>query len=274
MKHKHIELVLSGGGARWVAHIGVIKRLIEHGYHISAVSGASAGSLIWLFVCSGMPIDDIIDLVTHVKLRDMLKIDISLTSYMNLNNLEKIIKQYIAYDDLADLPCPLYVSTTDLKTGHNIIYSQGNISTLIKASCSIPFSFKAVSYDRKILVDWGITNNFPIEPFVSGYDELVRNQTNTIPLHHDRRRPLLIGIDVNPYESLQKNSIAEVIPRSLKLLVQQSYQFKKHLCDYCIQPQALKKIGIFHAHHYQQIIEIGYQAAEDQWWSQQERSEL
>lgn len=100
-----------------------------------------------------MPIDDIIDLVTHVKLRDMLKIDISLTSYMNLNNLEKIIKQYIAYDDLANLPCPLYVSTTDLKTGHNIIYSQGNISTLIKASCSIPFSFKAVSYDRKILVD-------------------------------------------------------------------------------------------------------------------------
>lgn len=220
-----------------------------------------------LLVCSGIPIDDIIDIVCSVRLRDLVNIDLSMSGCMRLDKLEEVMKKHIVYRDLADLPIPLYVSTTDLKSWHNIIYQQGKIMSIIKASCSIPFSFKAVCYGRRILVDGGVTNNFPVEPFLEGYDCTQTDPDHVASLHRGRGRSLLIGVDVNPYKHLQKNSLPHIIPRSITLLIQQSYMLKKHFCDYYLQPQKLQDISIFQTHDYQHIIDIGYNTAENQWWS-------
>lgn len=269
IKSKKIKLVLSWWWSRWLAHIGVIKRLIEHWYTIDSISGCSAGSIVGLFVCSGIDIQEIEHIFTAIKFWDILKWNMNLTGLMNLNRLSYIIKKHITITDIKQTQIPFFVSTTDLKTGYNIIYNQWNIEHIIKASCSIPISFQPIKYDHKILVDGGITNNFPIEPFLPWFDLWRRNQNNElknnqiIPIRSNN----IIGIDINPYQWVKSLWIQETVPRSMNLLTQQSYNYKRHLCHDTIQPQKLNTIGLFQSNELQYIVDIGYEAAQEKWWN-------
>ena len=72
--------------------------------------------MIGLCVCAGIPINEIIDILTQVKLRDLLKFDINKSGLMSLDNIANLISQYIKIDRIENLPIPLYVSTTSLTT--------------------------------------------------------------------------------------------------------------------------------------------------------------
>lgn len=255
---------------RWLAHIGIIKRLVEHKYHIWAISGSSAGAVIGLCVCAGIPINEIIDILTQVKLRDLLKFDINKSGLMSLDNIANLISQYIKIDRIENLPIPLYVSTTSLTTWLNMIRHTGDVIPIIKWSCSIPVSFQTIKYDHHILVDGGVTNNFPIEPFLDKRDLYRWNdgtQTEPYLWRSHASHNIIIWIDVNPYKWIRNNKITEIVPKSISLSVQQAFIYKRHLCDHWIQPSKLQSIKLFDTINPAYIINIGYQEAQKKRWN-------
>lgn len=145
--HQFYHLVLSGGGVRGLAHIGMYRALTEAGYRISRVSGTSCGALIGLCIAAGKSPDEIEELFTEHSLFNFLKPAFSSHGLFSMSIIEKVITKYIPYRDLSELPLPLRVCVCDIRTGEPLYYDTGDIRKLITASCAVPGIFKPVLYD-------------------------------------------------------------------------------------------------------------------------------
>jgi NTE family protein len=176
MKPK-ISLVLSGGGARGFAHIGVIERLKEE-FEIVSISGTSIGALIggleavgkleeyrkWL--CSLEFVDMIKFLQFRMK-RGEKKINI---------NLEKIfskLEEWTAGVKIEDLPIKFTAVAVDLKREREYWFQKGDLLTAIRASTAIPGIFPPVELDGMSLVDGGVLNLLPIAPVIGDQTDLI-----------------------------------------------------------------------------------------------------
>ncbi len=144
--HQSYHLILSGGGVRGLAHIGMYRALVEAGYRIARVSGTSAGALVGLCIAAGKSPDEIEEMFTEHSLFNFLKPAFSVSGLLSMSIIEKVITKYIPYRDLSDLPLPLRVCVCDIKTGEVLYYDTGAIAKLITASCAVPGIFKPVLY--------------------------------------------------------------------------------------------------------------------------------
>ncbi len=128
MTKKSHYLVLSGGGIRGMAHIGMYKALVEHGYTITHISGTSAGALVGLFIAAGKTVEEMEQIVQEQSgFSGVFTVLQSFFSQYNLFTskiIEKIIEQHIPYKNLEDLPVPLRVCVTDIDTGEVLYYTQ------------------------------------------------------------------------------------------------------------------------------------------------------
>ena len=198
-KDKKIALVLSGGGARGIAQIGVIKYLEENGIEPDYVIGTSIGSIIGGMYSSGYTsseMDSIFKLERYSKIfelndevernelflyqkqleqRNSIKLnfeDFKFEIPKSLsygNNFDLMLKEifwnsrYISDNDFDNLKYKFRAVATDLITGKSVSLSKGNLINSIKASSSIPLRFPPIEMDSMFLVDGGIKNNVPIE---------------------------------------------------------------------------------------------------------------
>jgi NTE family protein len=164
-----IALVLGGGGARGIAHIGVLRAIYKEHIPIDLVVGTSVGSIVGAFYCAQVPFEKMYELanktnigtfsnINYISIMDMLLTD----NLFSNDNLEKYINENISNIEFDELKIPLVCVATDLKTGERILLREGSVAFAARASSTIPGIFKPVEYMQRYLVDGGLTENVPV----------------------------------------------------------------------------------------------------------------
>lgn len=231
--------VLSGGGARGVAHLGVIKALEEIDIKPSGISGTSAGAIVGAMYASGHSPDEILKIIVKAKFFTSLRPAMSLSGLLKMESLAKVFGEYLQ-DDFASLNIPLIVAATDLQQGVTKYFDEGPlIKPLLAASC-IPVIFKPVELNNTQYVDGGILNNLPIEPLLGKYDKIVGVHTN--PIH-------------NTFEGTNAKAIIE---RSLLMAISGNIAQRAAKCDIYIEPEGLGVFGGMDLTRAQEIFDLAY----------------
>jgi len=159
-----IGLVLSGGGAAGVAHIGVLQALDRAGIVPDFVVGASMGALIGAAYCFGNDVYHMEREARQMSWKDVAPLTIPrMMGLIPSENIRRLFSRHAKGNYFADLKIPLAVIITDLKAGERLIVQEGDLFDAVQASCAIPGIFTPVKQDDKILVDGGVLSNLPVD---------------------------------------------------------------------------------------------------------------
>ncbi len=156
-----IGLALSGGAARGIAHVGVLKYLEERNLKPSCVAGTSAGSIVGSLYCSGTTVDQLVKIASTMSWKDLINISFPKKGIIDSTRLLKIIKEHIGEITFNDLDIPLVINAVDLLSGEEIVIEKGPVAEAVQASCAIPGIFTPVKRDKHLLVDGGLLENVP-----------------------------------------------------------------------------------------------------------------
>ena len=165
-ENKKISLVLGSGGARGLAHIGVIQVLEERGYEISSISGSSMGALIGGIYAAGK-LEIYTEWVCALDRLDvfrLLDVSFSGTAIFKGERIINTLRDLIGQQNIEDLPISFTAVATDLEESKEVWLSSGPLCDAIRASIAFPTIFSAFSYKGKTLVDGGLLNPIPIAP--------------------------------------------------------------------------------------------------------------
>jgi len=159
-----IGLVLSGGGARGIAHIGIIKVLRENNIPINVIAGSSMGAFVGAAYSASLNIDEIEKKALMFNQKKFFHLyDFSLKSgLIKGEKVEQFIKSFIKANDFSELKIPLVVNATDLSTGKEVIFNKGNLIHAVRASMNFPGFFVPKKINNHYLVDGGVVNPMPI----------------------------------------------------------------------------------------------------------------
>jgi NTE family protein len=159
-----IGLALSGGGARGIAHVGVLRALVEHQIPIDAIAGASAGALIGGCYASGLPIEQLAQMARTFRWRQTARLSFSRLGLQSNARMEKFLRKHLPVTRFEDLKIPLAIMVTDLLKGESIVFRDtGDVPFAIRASCCIPALYAPVrDAEGRYLIDGGIVKNLPI----------------------------------------------------------------------------------------------------------------
>ncbi len=219
-----IGLALSGGAARGMAHVGVLKALAENGIRIDCVAGTSAGSLVGGALASGMPLEDIKDLGRKLRWRDIGRVTMSRLGVQSNERLEQYLRARLPVSKFEDLPIPFAVVATELKTGAAVILrDRGDVPLAIRASCAIPGWYVPVVDDQgRQLVDGGLVAVVPSSVARSlGAD-------------------IVIAVDVNAAGATfigPPTSVIGVLLQSMLVVQKTASHYQLEMADLVIRPQ-------------------------------------
>lgn len=161
---KEIALVLSGGGARGLAHIGVIEELENRGYIIKEIAGTSMGALVGGAYAAGKlgELKTWILQLTQLKLIGLMDLSFENKGLIKgariINQLAKLIPDV----DIKDLNVPFSAVAADVLGRKEVVFTEGSLHEAVRASTAIPSLFTPVQRDGMILTDGGILNNLPV----------------------------------------------------------------------------------------------------------------
>ena len=163
MSSLKIGLALSGGAARGMAHVGVLRALLENGIRIDCVAGTSAGSIVAGAFASGMPIDEITEFGRTMRWRDIGRVTMSRLGVQSNERLEQYLRSRLPITKFEDLLVPFAAVATDLKTGEAVVLKgEGDVPFAIRASCTIPGWYVPVlDQEGRQLVDGGLVAVVP-----------------------------------------------------------------------------------------------------------------
>ncbi|MEJ2287077.1 MAG: patatin-like phospholipase family protein [Deinococcales bacterium] len=158
--HGRVGLVLSGGGARGFAHIGVLRVLERAGAQFDVIAGTSMGAILGAFYASGRRADDLFQLADTTSWRDV--VDLSLqTGLFKGDRLQAFLADHLPAT-FEELEVPLAVTTTDIETGEGVVHMEGDLIRAVRASSSFPGAFEPIQLAGRTLADGGIVNNLPV----------------------------------------------------------------------------------------------------------------
>ncbi|WP_172959741.1 patatin-like phospholipase family protein [Thiomicrorhabdus aquaedulcis] len=161
-----MALVLGSGGARGLAHIGVIRWLESHNYHIQSISGSSIGALIGGAHAAGK-LDELeawFKSLTQSDIFSLADIAWMRTGLIKGNRLFDTLKEIIGDPNIEDLPIPFTAVASDIENEKEVWLERGSLLTAIRASTALPMIFTPSQIDGLTLVDGGVLNPIPIAP--------------------------------------------------------------------------------------------------------------
>ncbi|QXI13512.1 patatin-like phospholipase family protein [Pseudomonas zeae] len=276
-----VGLVLSGGAARGLAHIGVLKALEEQGIKIDAIAGTSMGAVVGGLYASGYKIDELEKLALNIDWqaalsdappredvpfrrkqddRDFLvKQKLSFRDDGSLGlplgviqgqNLALLLESLLAHTsdtrDFDKLPIPFRAVATDIANGEKVVFRKGHLPQVIRASMSIPAVFAPVELDGRLLVDGGMTDNIPLD--------VVREMGVDVAIVVDIGTPLR--------NRKQLTTVVDVLNQSITLMTRSNSEEQLAALkssDVLIQP-ALAAYGVTDFGKAQDMIDAGYRA--------------
>jgi len=290
-KKRTVSLVLGSGGARGLAHIGVIHWLEEHDYEIQAISGSSMGALIGGIYAAGK-LDVYTRWVTALRQRDVIRlldINFSGTGIFSGDRIIDTLKDLLGDANIEDLPINFTAVATDLDTGREVWFRKGSLFDAIRASISIPTVFSPIRYRGHLLVDGGLSNPIPIAPTVTDltdvtiavnlsgkHRESIKEMVPQIKIASKNRNTYQLAITEfieNLYDKFSNNkktgeykqnevNLFEVTSRSLEVMQNTITRFKlaSYNPDFLVEIPA-NACGLFDFHQANEMIELGYRRA-------------
>ncbi|MFA8300403.1 MAG: patatin-like phospholipase family protein [Hyphomicrobiales bacterium] len=271
-----VGVVLSGGGAKGFAHIGVLKVLTEAGLKVDYIGGTSMGGIIGGLYSIGYSPDSLASLVRsqdwevlltdkiplrYVSIEEKLYDNKYFFSFPFRNNKISLPKGYVTgqninmllrrltspvYDkyNFKSYPIPFVTVATNIVDGSPLVIHRGDLAEALRATMSIPSFFTPVDYQGTYVVDGGIVDNYPVQEVKKlGAD-------------------IIIGVDVQSplYKRDELNSLIKVIGQTNSFYSQQSFVKNKNLTDIYIHPD-ITGYGMLDFKSYDTLIARGERAA-------------
>lgn len=284
---KKVSLVLSGGAARGIAHIGVIEELLRLGYEITSITGTSMGALVGA-AYSVNKLDALKAELIAFEKKDILNIlDITIggQGIIKGDKLRKRMLEFIPETQIENMPIPFAAVAVDVISQQEIVFRSGSMYDAIRASISIPAIFNPVTMGDKLLVDGGVMNNIPIKYANKKDNEILiavnvnaniplkKPITSVVPVkkkHHEKSSEIISYLEdklaeindklskINPLHEFTKtkhpniiNQTVEIMANQIDCLILEKYP-----------PDILIKISKYYCELYdffnaEKIIEIG-----------------
>ena len=162
MAGRKVGLALGGGGARGLAHIGVLAELEHSGIDVGWIAGTSAGSLVGALYAYGYSAAKILELAETTKWRNLAGMNLPRVGLSNFEPMERLLNELLEGASFKDLKIPFAAVSCDLRTGEEVVLREGNVAKAVRASCSIPGIFVPVEAGERLLTDGGVVNGVPV----------------------------------------------------------------------------------------------------------------
>lgn len=236
-----VGLVLSGGGARGVAHLGVLKGLLEEGFVFDQIAGTSAGAIAGSLFAHGYTPDEILKIIETTPFYRHVRPAFTRMGLLRLDKAESLYRKFLPHDSFEGLQIPMHVVATNLTDGCLAVFDSGELVRPVLASCCLPGIFEPYLINKRQYVDGAVLNNMPIEVIADKVD-------------------FVIGSHCNPFaEHKPVSSIKGVLERSLILAVRSKTQERLAQCNLLIEPPELKGYDVFDWRRARELFRIGYQ---------------
>lgn len=247
-----IGLVLSGGGAKGLAHVGVLEVLEREGIFIDYIGGTSMGGLVGGLYAAGYTPAQLREICFELPWSKLLsdeeeRRDLPLQEKANydsyilklpmigfipglpkglkegqliVNVLNKLTWEVNDIKDFSQLPTPFFCVATDLETGDTVLIDKGDLSMALRATMSIPSVFSPLEFQGRTVIDGGLVNNYPVDIMMAKGADYV------------------IGVDVGAplYKSDEINSVINILDQISSFHQQQRYHDNVSLTDLYIKP--------------------------------------
>ena len=226
---KKLGLALGAGGARGVAHVGLLMALEEEGIKPDFIAGASMGAVVGGVYASGVSAERIYEIIKTLKKRDIIGINpaaISQMAILRSGKVNSLLCEYLAVENIEDFPVKFSCVATDLLSGKPYIFDSGNAAKAIRASSTIPAVFRPVKLDDKLLVDGGCTCRVPIKIVKEmGADAVVAMDVLTNCSQPVDEVHNIVSVILRVYDIMDAQNTAS------------KYERDGHLCDLLLQPE-------------------------------------
>ncbi len=245
--HYDLGLVLSGGGARGLCHVGVLKALTEEGLEPDVLSGTSAGAIVAALYAAGYSAEEMLHFFVEKNPFRLSKLSLAKPGIFDT---EKVVADFLEYfpdNSFETLGKPIFLAATELVTGRPEIFASGPLIPAILASASTPLVFTPTEIEGSWYSDGGITNNLPVEPLTGHCD-------------------VIVGVYASPLRTIGETDLGSslaVMQRALEIGMYTSSKHKFHECDLLLCPAELRTYGTFDTKHLEEILDIGYRAARE-----------
>lgn len=244
MSSPKIGLALSGGAARGMAHVGVLRALLENDIQIHCVAGTSAGSIVAGAFAAGMPIDEIAEFGRTMRWRDIGRMTMSRLGVQSNERLEQYLRARLPVTKFEELAIPFAAIATDLKTGEAVVLKdKGDVPFAIRASCTIPgWYVPVVDHEGRQLVDGGLVAVVP---------SAVTRQLGA---------DIVIAVDVNTEGATfitSSSSVIGVLLQSMMVVQKTASSYQLEMSDFVISPK-VGHIRWDEMHRADELIEAGY----------------
>jgi NTE family protein len=241
LKGPAIGLALSGGTAKSVTHVGVIKALVEADIPISYVAGTSGGSIVGTMFATGMPISTMETVAKTMSWRKLVSIRLTRMGFISSERIQDFVIETVGNLRFEDLAIPSGVTATNLVTGDRKIFKSGPVALAVRASCSIPQIYLPVEIDGEFYVDGGLAEYLPVETAQElGAEFVIASQL--APVDPSYRRP---------------KNILQLVIQVTGLMARKNFPISEAKADFVIHPN-VDAYSSFDFEHSAEMIEIGY----------------
>nr|WP_256205663.1 patatin-like phospholipase family protein [Calditerricola satsumensis] len=235
MGNAKIGLALGAGGARGMAHIGVLKVLEERGIRPHCIAGSSMGSLVGVLYANDLNLSLLERLAIQLRRKHWLDMTVPKLGFVAGEKVKQLVRLLTHGKNLEDLSLPVAVVATDLERGERVVFRTGPIDQAVRASMSIPGIFVPERIDGRLYVDGAVTDRLPVD--------VVR----------DMGADFIIAVDVTPFQlSTRIQSIFDVIAQTIDILEKEVNQSRVLHADVVIRPD----VGRFSSTAFTNIAEI------------------
>ncbi|WP_319482288.1 patatin-like phospholipase family protein [uncultured Draconibacterium sp.] len=233
-------LVLSGGGTRGFAHLGVIAALQKLGIQPDVISGVSAGAIVGAFIAAGKSPEEVRDNFKRGWFFQYTKIHFPVNGLLKLDGVKEIIEKEIEAENIEDLNIPFFICVSNLNMGTVEYKSKGNLSDAVLASASIPIIFAPVELGKYLYVDGGLMDNIPVAPIRKDCQQVIASNISPI----------------NPKANMK--NLIQIATRTVYMSVNQKLDEIKKQVDFYIEPRGIDEYDVFQRKHADELFDLGY----------------
>lgn len=216
-----VGLALGSGAARGLAHIGAIKALVENDIPIDAISGTSIGAVVGIFYAAGLSIEKMTDFAMEFGSRRIAYwMDPAFfrgSGLLKGSKIEEALSDLVGPVKFKDLKIPFYVIATDLVTGSEVVFSQGEVVRAVRASFAIPGIFSPIKHDGRWLVDGALVAPVPTR------------------ILSEKNCDVIIAIDVGAEPENEESISRGEKPKVFDVLMQSFYIIQEKLNEPCMK---------------------------------------
>jgi NTE family protein len=246
-RRPRLGLALSGGAARGIAHVGVLKVLEEAGVRVDCVAGTSAGALVGGALAAGMSAGEIEEIGRTLRWRDLGRMTLSRLGAQTNAPTEEFVRARYPVTRFEELPTPFAAVATDLHTGAAVVMrDEGDVAFAVRASCALPGWYVPVVDARgRQLVDGGLVANLPTSVVRALGAEVV------------------VAVDVN-FDGAKflgaPTSVIGVLLQSIVVVQRTAVEYQRQLADVVISP-SVGHLRWDEMSHAPEFIDAGVEAA-------------